>query len=87
MVKIRTFKDIPVQLLYLGELVGTIETTESFDDVRCQIAQEMSCRYSIIFKGQEIYINHNGRPESWPEGLFDEHDRILDRLISIEKAD
>lgn len=83
MIEIRNIKDRPVELYSpKNELIGTIDNVLSFDDVRLQIKEKELSGYYVIFKGEKIGINKNGRVDGiWPIGFFDHHELIMEQLI------
>jgi hypothetical protein len=84
MVKINTFKEIPVQLWHGKEFIGVIENNLSFLDVRIQIKAENDSDYFIIFDGQKLSFDNYGQLMSRPKGLFDTFDNLCDRILGLE---
>jgi len=65
-----------------GINLGLITNVVSLDYVRMQIKKEQAEGYKILFNGNNICINKNGRLEHWPDE-FSCHSKILDVLIGL----
>lgn len=85
MVKINRF--IPQRVSLFSpedEFLGMVNIYE-FNDVRVQIMQSQLAGYYVVFNTKKIYIDHNGKIENWPEGLFDHLDDMYFKLIGAYK--
>lgn len=71
----------PKTLLCGPEYTHRIESMLEFTYARAQIKQNKLEGFYIIFNGQKIEIDSNGRLSEWPEGLYDQNDKLLDILI------
>lgn len=84
MIQLREIKDQMVDIYAPdGTLLGRTDNLLSFTDLRIQIMEAKVYGYYIMFEGQKVYIDENGRLPEWPKGLFDIWDNQLDTLIQF----
>lgn len=77
----RKSKDGSYETCEGAEYVGEIKTILQFNDVRVQIKELKSSEYFLYFDGSIYDIDKDGRIPDYPNGLFDEVDNFLDKLI------
>jgi hypothetical protein len=70
-----------VTLLHKGEVVGVINNSLAFTDVRLQIQKERSSDYSFIFEGKEIKIGDDGVFQKWPNDLYCLEAKMLGEML------
>jgi hypothetical protein len=63
-----------------GILIGRINTVIEFSGVRVQIREQKLEGYYIVFKGERIMINGQGKL-NWPRDLFNRHMDDLTKLF------
>lgn len=63
------------------QLVGVIENSLAFYDVRVQIKKQGLEDYYILFKGVRYYIDKDGKLPIWPIDLFVKEEEYLQQLI------
>lgn len=52
------------------------------DFVRALVAEGViTDQVTILFKGQHLLVDANGRIENWPNGFADEQERALERIL------
>jgi hypothetical protein len=56
-------------------------------DLRAQIAKAKMSGYYLMFKGEKIMIQPNGKisPLNWVEGLYDMQERLLCELFKAQR--
>jgi hypothetical protein len=64
-----------------GTHLGQLNEYE-FTDVRVQIKEKKISGYYIIFNKRKIMIGKNGGLEEWPDGLFDQLEKLYLSLLS-----
>lgn len=81
MIQINNIKEKPVQLWNEHGYVGVIETYLQLLDVRLQIRLAKAQKYRMLFQGEWVYIDSNGKLDHVPEGLFDKVNKYLRQLL------
>lgn len=66
-----------------GKSLGFLNEPES-NDLRCQIAEEKASGYYIMFKGERLNIEPDGKIKKWPDGLYDTNEKLLARLFKAQ---
>lgn len=65
-----------------GRLLGLLNEYE-MNDLRIQIAQNRAEGYFMVYKGEKIPIDKEGKIKSWPIGFYD---LIEDQLAELFKC-
>lgn len=85
MIKVNKYKVQTVEHFDDNEnSLGFLNEHES-TDLRCQIAAHQADGYYLVFNGIKIPIQHDGRIENWPKGLYDTNQILLSRLFIAQK--
>jgi hypothetical protein len=66
------------------ELIGTVYNEYEFNFVRIQIARKKLIGYYVMWKGQKIPIESNGKVTYWPKGFHDLQEQQLTELFKIQ---
>lgn len=55
-------------------------------DLRCQIAEQKAEGYYLMLNDKKIIIKSNGKPESWPVGLYETELMLFSRLFKAQRT-
>lgn len=67
------------------ELIGTLYNEYELNYVRIQIGQQKREGYYVMWKGQKIPIESNGKIKDWPVGFYDLKEQQLAELFKIQR--
>lgn len=76
---------IPTQILEHFEnekSLGFLNQDEHYD-LRCQIKENQSENFYLIFQGEKVKIETDGNLSSHPKGMYDTSVNLLNRLFGI----
>lgn len=82
MVKIkRIIEEEHIPLYFNSELIGYLENTQEFYQARVNIRNEGIEGYYIVFNGEDLIIDKDGRLPVYPSNLFSKNDDLLKELL------
>lgn len=79
--KLNTIPEERHRIFFNGDCVGSVNYLELLD-LRVQIRTTQEEGYAIEFEGEKIEINKYGSLIKWPNGLFDQQDYFLRKLLT-----
>lgn len=86
MIQVRRFVEKTVRVMNPdGTLLIDRADENTFNDIRCQIAQQRLLGYTYVFEGNVGTINEKGECSQWFSGMFDLEETFLTKLFILSR--
>lgn len=86
MIQVRRFVEKTVMVMNPdGTLLIDRADENTFNDIRCQIAQQRLLGYTYVFEGNVGTINEKGECSEWFSGMFDLEETFLTKLFILSR--
>ena len=68
-----------------NQSLGFLNEHES-TDLRCQISENKTEGYYLMFKDKKVFIRSDGHIDDWGRGLYDTNEILLSRLFKLRNC-